>query len=50
MEKSIEMKKTNSLVKEQVISVSYLRFNDTEIEKFKSLVEDVDYTDEESLS
>ena len=49
MEKSIEMKKTNaSLVKEQVISELGSDLAETEIEKFKGLVEDVDYSDEES--
>ena len=46
MEKSIEMKKTNaSLVKEQVISELGSDLAETEIEKFKGLVEDVDYSD-----
>ena len=43
------MKKSNaSLVKEQVVSEVTSDLADTEIEKFKSLIEDVDYSDEES--
>ncbi len=49
MDKSIEMKNTNaSLVKEQVISELGSDLAETEIEKFKGLVEDVDYSDEQS--
>ena len=49
MEKSIEMKTTNaSLVKEQVLSELSSDLAETEIEKFKGLVEDVDYSNEES--
>ena len=49
MEKSIELKNTNAtLVKEQVISELGSDLAETEIEKFKGLVEDVDYSDEES--
>ena len=49
MEKSIEMKNTNAtLVKEQVVSELSSDLAETEIEKFKGLVEDVDYSDEES--
>ena len=49
MEKSIEMKNTNAtLVKEQVLSELSSDLAETEIEKFKGLVEDVDYSDEES--
>ena len=43
------MKKNNaSIVKEQVVSEVSSDLADTEIEKFKSLIEDVDYSDEES--
>ena len=43
------MKKNNAgLVKEQVVSEVSSDLADTEIEKFKSLIEDVDYSDEES--
>ena len=49
MEKSIQMKNENaSLVKEQVVSELSSDLAETEIEKFKGLVEDVDYSDEES--
>ena len=49
MDKSIEMKTTNaSLVKEQVLSELSSDLAETEIEKFKGLVEDVDYSNEES--
>ena len=49
MEKSIELKNTNAtLVKEQVMSEVSYDLAETEIEKFKGLVEDVDYSDEES--
>ena len=49
MEKSIEMKTTNaSLVKEQVLSELSSDLAETEIEKFKGLIEDVDYSNEES--
>ena len=49
MEKSIQMKNENaSLVKEQVISELSSDLAETEIEKFKGLVEDVDYSNEES--
>ena len=49
MEKSIELKNTNAtLVKEQVVSELSSDLAETEIEKFKGLVEDVDYSDEES--
>ena len=50
MEKIIELNgKTSSLVREQVISESTSDLADTEIEKFKSLTEDVEFTDEESF-
>ena len=50
MEKIIELNgKTSSLVREQVISESTSDLADTEIEKFKSLIEDVEFTDEESF-
>ena len=49
MEKSIELKNTNaSLVKEQVMSEVSSDLADTEIEKFRGLIEDVDYSDEQS--
>ena len=49
MDKSIELKNTNAtLVKEQVVSELSSDLAETEIEKFKGLVEDVDYSDEES--
>ena len=49
MEKSIQMKNENaSLVKEQVVSELSSDLAETEIEKFKGLVEDVDYSNEES--
>ena len=49
IEKSVQLKKNNaSLVKEQVVSEVTSDLADTEIEKFKSLIEDVDYSDEES--
>ena len=49
MEKSIELKNTNAtLVKEQVMSEVSYDLPETEFEKFKGLVEDVDYSDEES--
>ena len=49
MEKSIELKNTNAtLVKEQVMSEVSYDLAETEFEKFKGLVEDVDYSDEES--
>ena len=49
MEKSIELKNTNAtLVKEQVMSEVSYDLAETEIEKFKGLVEDVDYSNEES--
>ena len=49
IEQSVQLKKNNStLVKEQVVSEVSSDLADTEIEKFKSLIEDVDYSDEES--
>ena len=49
IEKNVSLKDNNaSLVKEQVISEVSEDLADTEIEKFKSLVDDVDYADEES--
>ena len=46
----VELKKVKgSLVREKVISESTEDLADTEIEKFKSLTEDVDFTDEESF-
>ena len=50
MEKIIELNgKTSSLVREQVISESTSDLADTEIEKFKSLTDDVEFTTEESF-
>ena len=49
IERNVSLKDNNaSLVKEQVISEVSEDLADTEIEKFKSLVDDVDYADEES--
>ena len=49
MEEQIQTKSTNSkLVKEQVLSDVSSDLAETEIEKFKSLIEDVDFTNEES--
>ena len=49
IEKNVSLKNNNAtLVKEQVISEVSDDLADTEIEKFKSLVDDVDYSDEES--
>ena len=49
IEQSVQMKKNNAgLVKEQVVSEITTDLADTEIEKFKSLIEDVDYSNEES--
>jgi len=49
IEGTVQLKKNNaSLVKEQVVSEVSSDLADTEIEKFKSLIEDVDYSDEES--
>jgi len=49
IEQTVQMKKSNAgLVKEQVVSEVTTDLADTEIEKFKSLVEDVDYSNEES--
>ncbi len=49
IESTVQLKKNNaSLVKEQVVSEISSDLADTEIEKFKSLIEDVDYSDEES--
>ena len=51
IERNVSMKTTNSkLVREQVISVVSEDLTDTEIEKFKSLTEDVDFTDEASYT
>ena len=50
IERNVSMKSTNSkLVREQVISVVSEDLTDTEIEKFKSLTEDVDFTDDDSF-
>ena len=49
MESTIELKSTNAkLVMEQVMSEVSSDLAETEIEKFKSLVEDVDFSDEAS--
>ena len=49
IEKNISMKTNNSkLVREQVMSEMSTDLADTEIEKFKSLTEDVDFSDEGS--
>jgi uncharacterized protein (DUF2267 family) len=49
MEEQIQSKSVNAtLVKEQVLSVLSSDLAETEIEKFKSLIEDVDFTTEES--
>ena len=44
-----EKKSTASLVREKVISESVTDLVETEIEKFQSLVKEVDFTDEESF-
>jgi len=50
MGKVIDLKNSNStLVREQVISDTTSDLTDTEIEKFKSLTEDVEFTDGESF-
>ncbi len=50
MERNVALKTDKSgLVREQVISEASEDLTDTEIEKFKSLVEDVDFVDEESF-
>ena len=50
IEKTVELTKVSSnLVREQVISEVSEDLADTEIEKFKSLTEDVDYTDTDSF-
>jgi len=50
IQKNVEMSENNStLVREQVISEVSDDLAQTEIEKFKGLVEDVDFTDEESF-
>ena len=49
MESTIELKSANAeLVKEQVMTEVSSDLAETEIEKFKSLIEDVDYSDEAS--
>jgi len=49
IEQTVQLKKNNAgLVKEQVVSEVSSDLAETEIEKFKSLIEDVDYSDEES--
>ena len=49
IEEKVQLKRNNSsLVKEQVVSEVTSDLADTEIEKFKSLIEDVDYSDEDS--
>ena len=50
MEQNIALTSFKSgLVREQVISEACEDLTDTEIEKFKSLTEDVDFADEESF-
>ena len=50
IEKNVSLKDGNAkLVREQVISEVYEGLADTEIEKFKSLTDDVEYSDEESF-
>jgi len=50
MEQNISLTSVKSqLVREQVISEACEELTDTEIEKFKSLTEDVDFVDEESF-
>ena len=50
IEKNVSLKDGNAkLVREQVISEVYEGLADTEIEKFKSLTDDVEYTDEEAF-
>ena len=50
IEKNVSLKDGNAkLVREQVISEVYEGLADTEIEKVKSLTDDVEYTDEESF-
>jgi len=50
IQKNVEMSENNNnLVREQVISEVSEDLAQTEIEKFKGLVEDVDFTDEESF-
>ena len=50
IQKNVDMSQTNSeLVREQVIAEVSEDLADTEIEKFKSLVEDVEFSDEESF-
>ena len=50
IEKNVSLKDNNAkLVREQVISEVSDDLADTEIEKFKSLIDDVDYSEEESF-
>ena len=50
IEKSVSLKDNNAkLVREQVISEVSDDLADTEIEKFKSLIDDVDYSEEDSF-
>ena len=50
MEQNIVLSNVKSgLVREQVISEACEELTDTEIEKFKSLTEDIDFADEESF-
>ena len=50
IQKNVDLKQSNStLVREQVISEVSEDLADTEIEKFKSLTQDVDFKDEESF-
>ena len=50
MEKIVTLNsKTSTLIREQVVSESSSDLTDTEIEKFKSLTDDVEFTTEESF-
>ena len=50
IEKTVSLRKNNGvLVREQVIQEATQDLADTEIEKFKSLTEDVEFTDEDSF-
>ena len=50
IQKNVEIKESNSeLVREQVISEVSEDLADTEVEKFKSLIKDVEFSDEESF-
>ena len=50
MEQNIEMKTANSeLVREQVISEAASDLSDTQFEKFKSLTEEIDFSDQDTI-